>query len=149
MEPTFLLIKRGARNSETLILLRESASGKKPLSPLAHGTLFCLSPGSLSSRALRSGVKNKKQTCGKPLKRGFSPHQTMNTPTETSDNHDLTVIMPKETVIKHRIRLPTKRGWAAMKVADLFRSQKTLRELCRDHGAPLHLARHHLYQTKK
>lgn len=70
------------------------------------------------------------------------------TPTETSDNHDLTVIMPKETVIKHRIRLPTRRGWAAMKVADLFRNQKTLRELCRDHGAPLHLARHYLYQNK-
>ena len=71
------------------------------------------------------------------------------TPTETGDNHDLTVIMPKETVIKQRIRLPTKRGWAAMKVADLFKAQKTLRELCRDHGAPLHLARHYLYQKSK
>ena len=71
------------------------------------------------------------------------------TPKETSINPDQTVLMPKETVIVSRNRLPTKRGWAAMKVADLFRNQKTLRELCRDHGAPLHLARHYLYQTKK
>jgi hypothetical protein len=68
---------------------------------------------------------------------------------ETSIDNAQTVLMPKETVIKTRIRLPTKRGWAAMKVADLFKAQKTLRELCRDHGAPLHLARHYLYQTKK
>ena len=71
------------------------------------------------------------------------------TPKETGDSPTQTVLMPKETVIKHRIRLPTKRGWAAMKVADLFKAQKTLRELCRDHGAPLHLARHYLYQHKK
>jgi hypothetical protein len=67
---------------------------------------------------------------------------------ETSINPEETVLMPKETVVKTRIRLPTKRGWAAMKVADLFKAQKTLRELCRDHGAPLHLARHYLYQNK-
>ena len=73
----------------------------------------------------------------------------METPNKESINTDQTVLMPKETVIKTRIRLPTKRGWAAMKVADLFKAQKTLRELCRDHGAPLHLARHYLYQTKK
>jgi len=73
----------------------------------------------------------------------------METPKETSINPEQSVIMPKETVIKTRIRLPTKRGWAAMKVADLFKAQKTLRELCRDHGAPLHLARHYLYQTKQ
>lgn len=71
------------------------------------------------------------------------------TPKETGDSLTQTVIMPKETVIITRNRLPTKRGWAAMKVADLFKAQKTLRELCRDHGAPLHLARHYLYQTKK
>jgi hypothetical protein len=70
------------------------------------------------------------------------------TPKETGDSLTQTVIMPKETVIITRNRLPTKRGWAAMKVADLFRNQKTLRELCRDHGAPLHLARHYLYQNK-
>jgi hypothetical protein len=70
------------------------------------------------------------------------------TPTETSINPEHSILMPKETVIKTRIRLPTKRGWAAMKVADLFKAQKTLRELCRDHGAPLHLARHYLYQNK-
>jgi hypothetical protein len=70
------------------------------------------------------------------------------TPQQTGINTDQTVLMPKETVIKTRIRLPTKRGWAAMKVADLFKNQKTLRELCRDHGAPLHLARHYLYQNK-
>jgi hypothetical protein len=82
-------------------------------------------------------------------KGGFSPHLNMNTtPTETSINPEHSVIMPKETVVKTRIRLPTKRGWAAMKVADLFKAQKTLRELCRDHGAPLHLARHYLYQNK-
>jgi len=83
---------------------------------------------------------------------GFSPHSTMNqetTPKETGDSLTQTVLMPKEVVVVTRNRLPTKRGWAAMKVADLFRSQKTLRELCRDHGAPLHLARHYLYQTKK
>ena len=82
---------------------------------------------------------------------GFSPHSTMNqeiTPKETGDSLTQTVIMPKQTVIISRNRLPTKRGWAAMKVADLFRNQKTLRELCRDHGAPLHLARHYLYQNK-
>ena len=73
----------------------------------------------------------------------------METPKETGDSLTQTVLMPKETVIVSRNRLPTKRGWAAMKVADLFRSQKTLRELCRDHGAPLHLARHYLYQNKK
>jgi len=73
----------------------------------------------------------------------------METPNKESINTDQTVLMPKETVIKTRNRLPTKRGWAAMKVADLFKAQKTLRELCRDHGAPLHLARHYLYQTKK
>ena len=104
-----------------------------------------------SSRDLISGVKNKKQTCGKPLKGGFSPHLHMNqetTPKETSINPDQTVLMPKEVVVVTRNRLPTKRGWAAIKVADLFRSQKTLRELCRDHGAPLHLARHYLYQNK-
>jgi len=72
----------------------------------------------------------------------------METPNKESINTDQTVLMPKETVIKTRIRLPTKRGWAAMKVADLFKAQKTLRELCRDHGAPLHLARHYLYQNK-
>jgi hypothetical protein len=71
------------------------------------------------------------------------------TPQQTGINNAQTVLMPKETVVKTRIRLPTKRGWAAMKVADLFKNQKTLRELCRDHGAPLHLARHYLYQTKK
>ena len=71
------------------------------------------------------------------------------TPKETSINPENSVVMPKEVVvIKNRIRLPTKRGWAAMKVADLFKAQKTLRELCRDHGAPLHLARHYLYQNK-
>ena len=83
---------------------------------------------------------------------GFSPHLNMNqetTPKETSNNPEHSILMPKETVIVSRNRLPTKRGWAAMKVADLFRNQKTLRELCRDHGAPLHLARHYLYQTKK
>ena len=67
---------------------------------------------------------------------------------ETSINPEQSILMPKETVVKTRIRLPTKRGWAAMKVADLFKAQKTLRELCRDHGAPLHLARHYLYQNK-
>ena len=67
---------------------------------------------------------------------------------ETSINPEQSILMPKEIVIKTRIRLPTKRGWAAMKVADLFKAQKTLRELCRDHGAPLHLARHYLYQNK-
>ena len=85
-------------------------------------------------------------------KGGFSPHLNMNqetTPKETSNNPEHSILMPKETVIVSRNRLPTKRGWAAMKVADLFRNQKTLRELCRDHGAPLHLARHYLYQTKK
>ncbi len=71
------------------------------------------------------------------------------TPHQTGIDNAQTVLMPKETVVKTRIRLPTKRGWAAMKVADLFKAQKTLRELCRDHGAPLHLARHYLYQTKK
>jgi hypothetical protein len=71
------------------------------------------------------------------------------TPQQTGIDNAQTVLMPKETVIKTRNRLPTKRGWAAMKVADLFKAQKTLRELCRDHGAPLHLARHYLYQTKK
>ena len=71
------------------------------------------------------------------------------TPKETGDSLTQTVLMPKQTVIVTRNRLPTKRGWAAMKVADLFKNQKTLRELCRDHGAPLHLARHYLYQTKK
>jgi len=70
------------------------------------------------------------------------------TPQETSINPEHSVIMPKETVVKTRIRLPTKKGWAAMKVADLFKNQKTLAELCRDHGAPLHLARHYLYQHK-
>ena len=84
---------------------------------------------------------------------GFSPHLNMNqeeiTPKETGDSLTQTVLMPKEiVVIKNRIRLPTKRGWAAMKVAALFKSQKTLRQLCRDHGAPLHLARHYLYQNK-
>ena len=82
---------------------------------------------------------------------GFSPHLNMNqetTPKETGDSLTQTVLMPKEVVIVTRNRLPTKRGWAAMKVADLFRNQKTLRELCRDHGAPLHLARHYLYQNK-
>ena len=86
-------------------------------------------------------------------KGGFSPHLNMNqeeiTPKETGDSLTQTVLMPKETVIVSRNRLPTKRGWAAMKVADLFKAQKTLRELCRDHGAPLHLARHYLYQNKK
>lgn len=85
-------------------------------------------------------------------KGGFSPHSNMKeetTPKEESINTEHSVVMPKEVVIVTRNRLPTKRGWAAMKVADLFRSQKTLRELCRDHGAPLHLARHYLYQTKK
>ena len=72
----------------------------------------------------------------------------METPKETGDSLTQTVLMPKEVVVVTRNRLPTKRGWAAMKVADLFRSQKTLRELCRDHGAPLHLARHYLYQNK-
>lgn len=71
------------------------------------------------------------------------------TPKQTGINPDQTVLMPKEVVVVTRNRLPTKRGWAAMKVADLFKAQKTLRELCRDHGAPLHLARHYLYQTKK
>jgi hypothetical protein len=71
------------------------------------------------------------------------------TPQQTGIDNAQTVLMPKETVIKTRNRLPTKRGWAAMKVADLFKAQKTLRELCRDHGAPLHLARHYLYQHKK
>jgi hypothetical protein len=70
------------------------------------------------------------------------------TPQQTGIDNAQTVLMPKETVVKTRIRLPTKRGWAAMKVADLFKAQKTLRELCRDHGAPLHLARHYLYQHK-
>ena len=106
----------------------------------------------LSSRDLISGVKNKKQTCGKPLKGGFSPHLHMNqeiTPKQTGINPDQTVLMPKEVVVVTRNRLPTRRGWAAIKVAELFKSQKTLRELCRDHGAPLHLARHYLYQNKK
>ena len=71
------------------------------------------------------------------------------TPKETGDSLTQTVLMPKETVIVSRNRLPTRRGWAAIKVAELFKSQKTLRELCRDHGAPLHLARHYLYQNKK
>lgn len=71
------------------------------------------------------------------------------TPKETSNNPEQTVLMPKETVIVTRNRLPTKRGWAAMKVAKLFKEQSTLAELCRDHGAPLHLARHYLYQSKK
>ena len=82
---------------------------------------------------------------------GFSPHLNMNqeeTPKETGDSPTQTVLMPKETVIITRNRLPTRRGWAAIKVAELFKSQKTLRELCRDHGAPLHLARHYLYQNK-
>lgn len=70
------------------------------------------------------------------------------TPKETGDSLTQTVLMPKEVVVVTRNRLPTKRGWAAMKVADLFKAQKTLRELCRDHGAPLHLARHYLYQNK-
>jgi len=70
------------------------------------------------------------------------------TPQETSINPEHSVIMPKEIVIKNRIRLPTRRGWAAIKVAGLYRQQKTLKELCRDHGAPLHLARHYLYQHK-
>ncbi len=70
------------------------------------------------------------------------------TPKETSDSLTQTVLMPKEVVVVSRNRLPTRRGWAAMKVADLFKAQKTLRELCRDHGAPLHLARHYLYQNK-
>ena len=86
-------------------------------------------------------------------KGGFSPHLNMNQelkPKQTGDSLTQTVLMPKEiVVIKNRIRLPTKRGWAAMKVADLFKAQKTLRQLCRDHGAPLHLARHYLYQNKK
>lgn len=85
-------------------------------------------------------------------KGGFSPHSNMKeetTPKETSINPENSVVMPKEVVVVTRNRLPTKRGWAAMKVADLFKAQKTLRELCRDHGAPLHLARHYLYQTKK
>jgi len=73
----------------------------------------------------------------------------METPNKESINTDQTVLMPKEIVVKTRIRLPTRRGWAAMKVADLFKAQKTLAELCRDHGAPLHLARHYLYQHKK
>ena len=82
-------------------------------------------------------------------KGGFSPHLNMNQE-ETSINPEHSVVMPKETVvIKNLIRLQTKRGWAAMKVAALFKSQKTLRELCRDHGAPLHLARHYLYQKSK
>ena len=104
-----------------------------------------------TSRELRSGVTNKKQKCGKPLKRGFSPNLNMNqeiTPQQTGIDNAQTVLMPKEIVIKTRNRLPTRRGWAAMKVADLFKAQKTLRELCRDHGAPLHLARHYLYQNK-
>jgi hypothetical protein len=71
------------------------------------------------------------------------------TPQQTGIDNAQTVLMPKEIVIKkNRIRLPTKRGWAAMKVAELYKSQRTLRELCRDHGAPLHLARHYLYQNK-
>jgi len=71
------------------------------------------------------------------------------TPQQTGIDNAETVLMPKEIVIKkNRIRLPTKRGWAAMKVAELFKAQKTLKALCRDHGAPLHLARHYLYQNK-
>ena len=73
----------------------------------------------------------------------------METPNKECITTNQTVLMPKEVVVVTRNRLPTKRGWAAMKVADLFKAQKTLRELCRDHGAPLHLARHYLYQNKK
>ena len=70
------------------------------------------------------------------------------TPKETSNNPEHSVVMPKEVVVVTRNRLPTKRGWAAIKVCNLYKQQKTLRELCRDHGAPLHLARHYLYQNK-